>query len=179
MSVVGANIGAGDREGENAVAVFSLNPVRIDSDRPSDRSIEATGKTFAAMNAGVFLVIQRLFARDPQSPFLGLNRQIRLTHARELNDRNEVIALLEDINGRIGPDIGGRVSEPVTRQSGIELLLKVQKGFERIGESHDHCLNVQIVARLQGLVRTGSLSNDTFMTPEFDLYQLIERRPSK
>ena len=57
------HFGAGDKEGQNAVAVFSLDPVRIDPDRQSDGSIEAAGETFAAMNTGVVLVIQRLLSR--------------------------------------------------------------------------------------------------------------------
>jgi hypothetical protein len=91
------------------------------------------------MNAGVLLVVQRLLSGDPQGPFLGFDRQISFAHAGQLDDRDEIVLLLEDIDRRITPHIGSRVSKPVARQSGFELLLEVQQGFERIGESHDHC----------------------------------------
>jgi hypothetical protein len=107
-------------------------------DRQRERAIELAGDALAPMDAYVVRIIDALFAGDADCVGLGLDLQFILIDARQLHQRQDVVALLKDVDGRKRAAAGGRTLEPVARKSGFKLPLQAQQCVERIGKGGDH-----------------------------------------
>src|SRR5205814_1755649 len=131
-------LGSGQEQGEQAVAVLGLDAIRIDLDRQRQRPIELAGDAFPAMHAHAVGVVDALPARDADGVGLGLDLQVVLVDARQFHQGQDVVTLLEDVDGRERSATGGHVVKPVARKSCFELALKAEQRIEWIGKCGDH-----------------------------------------
>src|ERR1700730_15093277 len=131
-------LGSRDKERQQPVVIFGLYGIRIDLHRNDNGTVEGPGKPFPSMQAYALRVIEALPTGDPDGVFLRLDVQILFVHPRQFNDGDEIVALLEHINGRIASHAGGGTTQPVAGKPVLEGLLESKKRFERIGIGHDH-----------------------------------------
>jgi hypothetical protein len=80
-------------------AIFRLDAVRIELDRQGQRAIDSPNTALAPMNAAL-RVICGLLAGYVDGVFFGLDLQIFLIESRQFDDRQDVVALLQDVDGR-------------------------------------------------------------------------------
>ena len=103
-----------------------------------NRAVELACDAFAAMHADAVRVGHRLLTRDADRVFLGFDLQAALIDAWQLDDREKIAALLEDVDGRERPLAGGLVLQPVAGQTGLERPLQIEQCLKWINESRDH-----------------------------------------
>jgi hypothetical protein len=125
--------GAGEIERENAVAVFRLDAVGVDLDRDRDGAVELPGRPLAPVQARLVAVLDGLGSSDTDRPALDLDLQIRLPDAGHLGNEDEIVALAEDVERRIGAAGARARLEPVAGSQRVERLLEIEKRIERIG----------------------------------------------
>jgi two-component sensor histidine kinase len=70
--------------------------------------------------------------------YLGFDLQAALIDAWQLDNREEIAALLEDVDGWERPLAGGLVLQPVARQTGLERTLQIEQSLKGFDESRDH-----------------------------------------
>jgi hypothetical protein len=151
-------LGSRQEQREEPIAIFRLDAIRIDLDGEGERAIEFAGDALAPMDAHVVRIIHALFAGDADGIGLGLDLQFVLIDARQLHQRQDVVALLKDVDGRKRAAAGGRTLEPVARKSGFKLPLQAQQCVERIGKGGDHAAPHADVLRGEEEIRPWSLA---------------------
>src|SRR3954452_14278891 len=132
-------LGARQVKRQDAVAAFRLDLVGVDIDWQRYGAVEAPGRPFAAMHRGFFSVIDALGAGDAQRVALDLDVEIRLAHAGHLDNRNDIVALAEDVDRRIGAAGPQPRPEPAAGPERVNGALKFPELFERI-EQRRHYL---------------------------------------
>jgi hypothetical protein len=90
------------------------------------------------VHADAFGIGSGLLARDADGVFLGLNLQVLLIDARQLNDGEERIALLKDVDGREGTLACCLILQPIAGDAGLERSLQIEQGIEGVRKSCDH-----------------------------------------
>src|SRR5690348_7677203 len=91
------------------------------------------------MHADVLGVFDRLAPGDPDPIFLRLNGQAVTVRTRQLDDRDQILALLEHVYRRVAPSCRCDVSEPITGKPSLESALKRKERLEGIvSDCHDH-----------------------------------------
>src|SRR4051794_9214078 len=83
-------------------------------------------------------VVDDLLARDSDGVFLRLDLQVVLVDTRQLNDREDLVALLKNVDGRERALPGGLVLKPLTAGARFKRSLKVKKRVERVSVCCDH-----------------------------------------
>ena len=71
------------------------------------------------MHAGAFLVGGFFLTGDADGVVLSLDLEITLVNARQLEDGNETVALLEHIDGRERTCACGRTAQPIALQARV------------------------------------------------------------
>jgi hypothetical protein len=94
--------GARQMERQDAVAAFGLDLVGVNVDRKRYSAVEAPGRPLAAVRRHLVAVLDALAAGDAQRVALDLDIEIRFADAGHLDDRDDVVALAEDVDRRIG-----------------------------------------------------------------------------
>src|SRR5271166_1820242 len=120
------------------VAVFSLDPVRVDFDREGHRAIETPGQSLAAMEARLFAILDRFGAGKADRSVLDLDLQVGLPDAGQLGDDDDVVALAKDIERRKSAAAADTRLQPAASAQRIESLLELEKSAEWVGEQHGH-----------------------------------------
>src|ERR1043166_9017524 len=100
---------AWNEQREYAVAVFRLDAIRLNLDWDGEGAIEDARHALAPVHARAFAVVDRLPTRDADGVFLRLHLQIGFVDAREFDHRNEIVALLEDVDGRVAAHGGDEI----------------------------------------------------------------------
>src|SRR5687768_9700187 len=103
----------GNRQRQNAIAIVGTDRFRVDRDGQREGPIEASGRALATVNARGCLKADLLLAGDADGALLGLDLEVDLVDARQLDDRHEVIALLEHVDRWKGAGPGGAAPEPI------------------------------------------------------------------
>ena len=80
----------------------------------------------------------RFFASDADGVFFRLNLDTIFLDARQLDDCQDIVALLEHVDWWKGSLARRLIFQPITHQAAIERPLQVEQGFEGIGESCNH-----------------------------------------
>src|SRR5579863_3153386 len=125
-------LGSRQEQSQYAIAVFGLDAVGIDLNRHRHGPIKPPGKPLPAMQRRLFRVADRLLARQSDGAAFHLHIEARLLHPRKLGDDDEVVALSEDIERRIGAAAAHTGIEPRARPVGVQSLLKARQRVERI-----------------------------------------------
>ena len=84
------------------------------------------------MYTRILLVRNCLVAEDANGVLLGLDLEVVLADARQFYNRNEVVALLEDVDRRITANTRGTVAHPVAVKPRVERPLKRKQRVEWI-----------------------------------------------
>ena len=131
-----------DEERENAIAVFGLDALGIDLDRHGQRAIEGSRQPLTAMQAYLLGIGDVLLAGDADRLVLGLDLKVGFIDARQLDDCDQVVALLEDIDGRESSGPCGCAAQPIAFQPGFQCPLKIKQRVESVRTS-DHATLLQ------------------------------------
>ena len=78
-------------------------------------------------------IVDDLLPRDSDGVFLGLNLQFILLDARQLDDGQNLVALLKNVDGWEWALAGSLVLKPLASGAGFKRSLEVKKGVERVG----------------------------------------------
>jgi hypothetical protein len=98
---------------EYAVPILGLYPVGIELNRQRQCPVELTSRPFAPVKAHALGKRNRLSPGNTDGVFFGLNLQTVLFDAGQFDDRQNVLALLENVDWRKRP-LAGRLT-PATR----------------------------------------------------------------
>src|SRR5581483_7075310 len=131
-------LGARDEQSKDPVAIFGLDAVGLYTYRHRHGAIEHAGYALAAMDARLLAVADRLLAADADGVLLGLDLQVALVDARQFDNGDEVIVLLEDVDGWKTADRSRSAAHPVARDARVEGTLQRQQCFERVTETCKH-----------------------------------------
>ena len=105
-------LGAGDQERKNAIAVLGLDGFGIDLHRHGQGAIERPEQPFAAMQAYLFRISKLLLPGNADGVVLGLDFEVGLVDARQLDYGDQVVPLLEDVDGRERAAAGRGPAQP-------------------------------------------------------------------
>src|ERR1700722_11985267 len=131
-------LGPREVQGQDAVAIFRLDAVGLQIHRKRNRAVELACNAFAAMHADALRISYRLLTGDADRAFLGFDLQAALVDAWQFDNREEIAALLEDVDGWERSLAGGLVLQPVARQAGLERTLQIEQSLKGFDESRDH-----------------------------------------
>jgi hypothetical protein len=100
--------------------------VGIDLDWHGQGSIEGPRQPLAPMQADLLGIGEVLLAGNADRVVLGLDLKVGFVDACQLDDCDQIVALLEDIDGREGPSGGGCPPQPIAFQTRLQGPLKIQ-----------------------------------------------------
>src|SRR3954465_2388178 len=90
------------------------------------------------MRRGLFAIIDALAAGDAQRVAFDFDVEVRLAHAGHLDDRDDIVALAEDVDRGIGAAGAQPRPEPTAGPERIDCPLEFPELFERIEQRwHD------------------------------------------
>ena len=122
------------------------NPSRYSARMPSasicngerQRSVENAEQALPAVHARLVVVLGRLAARDSHRVLLRLDLQIVLIDTRQFDHGDEIVLLLEDVDGRITAGAGGARAHPIALPPRFERALQRRYRGERIVKTGKH-----------------------------------------
>jgi len=119
------------------------------------------------VNARRCLKADLFLSRDADRALLGFDLEIDLVNARELDDRDEIIALLKDVEGRKGAGPGGAAPEPVALVPRIKRALQREDGVEWTTQAGRHaCLPRHGVRRaISEMIGSAALAGISWAVP--------------
>src|SRR5215470_15173854 len=88
------------------------------------------------MHARRVLEADGLAARQPNGAILCLDLDVVLRHTRQFDQSEEVIALLENVDGWECPHARRGTSQPIAVETSVERSLQAQQGVKRIEGHH-------------------------------------------
>src|SRR5581483_3953504 len=103
-------LGPRDEQGEDTVAIFRFDALGIDTNRHSQRPVEHARAALAPVHA----------------------------RPRQFQDGDQVMVLLEYVDGRIGAHASGGTLQPVAFKARVERSLQTEECVERIGKRSHH-----------------------------------------
>jgi hypothetical protein len=127
-------LGARQIQGEDPIRVLRLDATRIEPHRKRPGAIEFANDALTSMHAHAVGEGDDFLARNTNGVLFGLDLQIALIDARQLDDGKQILALLKYVDRREGSAAGRRVLKPVARQLGFECSLEAKQRFKRIGK---------------------------------------------
>ena len=108
----------------------ALMELGIDLHRHGQGAIERSGQPLAAVEAHLLRIGKLLLPGNADGVVLGLDFQVGLVDARELYDGDQVVALLEDVDGRERPAASRRPTQPFAVEAQFESSLKLEQCVE-------------------------------------------------
>src|SRR4029077_18895215 len=112
--------GARQIQGENSVRVLGLDATWLEPNRKRQGAIEFANDALTSMHAHAVREGDDLLATNTNGVLFGLDLQIVLVDAGQLDDGKKILALLKYVDRREGAAAGRRVLKPVARQLGFE-----------------------------------------------------------
>src|SRR4051812_37627154 len=126
-------------ERQDAVAGFCPDLVGVDVDRQCQGAVETPGRPFTAVHCRLVVVLDALPSGDTKGIALDPDVEVRLAHARHLDDRDNVVALAEDVDRRIGTAGAQPRPEPAAPPERVDRTLELAQLFEGV-KQHRHDL---------------------------------------
>jgi hypothetical protein len=110
---------------QDAVAIFRLDAVGLQIHRQRDRAVEFACNAFSTMHADAVGVGYRFLTGDAYRVFLRFDLQTVLVNAWQLDNRQKLAAVLEDVDGWERPLACGLILQPIAGQTGLERALQM------------------------------------------------------
>jgi len=132
--------GPWDEKGEDAVAVLGLDPIGVDLHWHRQGAVKRAREAFAPMEANTVRVCERLLSRDSDRPVLDLDFQITLVDTWNLQNGDEIVALLEDIDRRKRARSASSPSQPIAVEAGLEGSLEIKQRIEWVVHGRPPCI---------------------------------------